>query len=97
MRVIIKPWITEKATQLSEDKNIFTFVVDKKANKLEIAKAIKELYGVSVLNVHTMVYGGGKSTTKYTNRGVSLQANNPWKKALVQVAEGETINFYDNI
>lgn len=97
MKVIIKPWITEKATQQSEERNIFSFIVDKRANKIEIAKAIQELYGVSVVKVHTMVYGGGKDAVKYTNRGVAIQANNPWKKALITVAEGETINFFDNI
>lgn len=96
-RIVIKPLVTEKATKLSEDKNRFTFKVDRKANKLQIKKAIESLYGVSVLDVRTMIYGGGKSSWKYTNKGVVRQPNNPWKKAVVSVADGETINLFDNI
>lgn len=96
-RIVIKPLVTEKATKMSEDKNRFTFKVDRKANKLQIKSAVETLYGVSVLDVHTLVYGGGKSKWKYTNRGVVRQSNNPWKKAVVTVADGETINLFDNL
>lgn len=94
---IIKPLITEKATLQSEQSNRFTFKVEKTANKLEIKKAVERMYGVNVVDVHTMIYGGGKSSVKYTNRGVVLQPNNPWKKAVVTVADGETIDLFNNL
>lgn len=95
--IIKKPIITEKATADSENKNRFTFVVDRKANKLEIKKAVEKMYGVSVDAVRTMNYGGGKSPVKYTNKGIVEQRNGVWKKAIVTVAEGETIDLYSNI
>ncbi len=94
---IIKPLITEKATLQSEQSNRFTFKVERKANKLEIKKAVERMYGVNVVDVRTMIYGGGKSSVKYTNRGVVLQPNNPWKKAVVTVADGETIDLFNNL
>ncbi|MBN9293519.1 MAG: 50S ribosomal protein L23 [Flavobacteriia bacterium] len=95
--VIVKPLITEKATLESEKRNRFAFKVDRKANKVEIKKAVERMYGVNVVSVNTLVYGGGKSSVKYTNRGVVLQPNNPWKKAIVTVADGETIDLFNNI
>ena len=95
--IIKKPLITEKATEASETRNRFTFAVDRGANKLEIKQAVEKLYGVHVTKVHTMIYGGGKSSVKHTNKGIVTQPNNPWKKAVVTVADGETIDLYNNI
>jgi len=95
--IIKKPLITEKATQDSELNNRFAFVVDRKANKIEIKKAIEKMYGVSIESVRTLTYGGGKPSVKYTNKGVVEQRNGVWKKAIVTVAEGETIDLYSNI
>ena len=95
--VIKKPLITEKATLASETRNRFTFAVDRKANKIEIKKAVENMYGVNIVSVHTMTYGGGKSSMKQTNRGIVVQPNNPWKKAVVTVADGETIDLFNNI
>jgi large subunit ribosomal protein L23 len=98
MRTVIKkPIITEKASAETEKYNRFTFVVDRKANKLEIKKAIEKMYGVSVADVRTLNYGGGKPSVKYTNKGIVEQGNGVWKKAIVTVAEGETIDLYSNI
>lgn len=94
--IIKKPIITEKATGESENLNRFTFAVSKDANKIEIKKAVENMYGVSVTKVRTMTYGGGKSSVKYTNKGIVEQPNNPWKKAIVTVAEGETIDLFNN-
>ncbi|MEJ6492392.1 MAG: 50S ribosomal protein L23 [Flavobacteriales bacterium] len=94
--IIKKPIITEKATGASESLNRFTFAVSKDANKIEIKKAVENMYGVSVTKVRTMTYGGGKSSVKYTNKGIVEQPNNPWKKAIVTVAEGETIDLFNN-
>jgi large subunit ribosomal protein L23 len=94
--IIKKPIITEKATAASEKLNRFTFEVSKGANKIEIKKAVEKMYGVQVTDVRTMTYGGGKSSVKYTNKGIVEQKNNPWKKAVVTVAEGETIDLFNN-
>jgi len=95
--VIVKPIITEKASSLSESSNRFSFIVNRKANKLEIKNAVERLYNVTVVSVNTLVYGGGKSSSKYTNRGIVMQGNNPVKKAVVTVADGETIDLFNNI
>ncbi len=96
-QIIKKPIITEKATIDSEMNNRFTFVVDRRANKIEIKKAVENMYGVSVEKVRTMTYGGGKSSVKYTNKGIVEQSNPVWKKAIVTVADGETIDLFNNI
>ena len=95
--IIKKPILTEKATMDSELSNRFSFVVDRRANKIEIKTAIEKLYGVSIEKVRTMTYGGGKAKRKFTSRGVAEQTNSIWKKAIVTVAEGETIDLYENI
>ena len=94
--IIKKPVITEKATAASEKQNAFSFEVDKMANKIEIKKAVEKMYGVQITEVRTMNYGGGKSSTKYTNRGIVEQPNKRWKKAVVTVADGETIDLFNN-
>lgn len=94
--IIKKPVITEKATGQNEKANRFSFVVDRAANKLEIKDAVEKLYGVQVTEVRTMNYGGGKSSVKYTNRGVVEQRSKQWKKAVVTVADGETIDLFSN-
>lgn len=94
--VIKKPIITEKATAATEKQNRFTFAVDREANKIEIKNAVEKLYGVHVTEVRTMNYGGGKSSVKYTNKGIVEQKSRVWKKAVVTVAEGETIDLFNN-
>jgi len=94
--IIKKPIITEKATKASEKFNRFSFVVDRAANKLEIKEAVERMYSVHVNEVRTMNYGGGKSSVKYTNRGIVEQQSKQWKKAIVTVADGETIDLFNN-
>jgi large subunit ribosomal protein L23 len=96
MSILIKPIITEKATDQSELSNCFTFVVDKKANKIEIKKAVESAYGVSVDKVRTMTYPV-KRKSKYTKRGMVTGKTGAYKKAIVQLAEGDNIDFYSNI
>jgi len=94
--IINKPLITEKATSSSEKLNRFTFEVDRKANKIEIKNAVEKMYGVHVTDVRTSNYGGGKSSVKYTNKGIVEQKSKQWKKAVVTVADGETIDLFNN-
>ena len=96
MSIIIKPIVTEKITKDGEVFNRFGFVVDKKANKVQIKKAIEAAYGVRVVNVNTMNVRPDRST-KYTKSGLITGKSNAYKKAIVQVQEGETIDFYNNI
>lgn len=96
MSILIKPVITEKATVQSELSNCFTFEVDKKANKVEIKKAVEAAYGVSVDKVRTINVRPDRST-RYTKTGMVTGKTNAVKKAIVQVAEGETIDLYSNL
>ncbi|MDD3876322.1 MAG: 50S ribosomal protein L23 [Bacteroidales bacterium] len=96
MNVLIKPLITEKMTTVSEKFNRFGFIVDKRANKLQIKKAIEDLYGVSIKEINTMVYNG-KLKSRNTKTGVVQGRTNAFKKAIVTLKEGETIDFYSSI
>lgn len=96
MSIIIKPIVTEKITKDGELFNRFGFVVDKKANKVEIKKAVEAAYGVNVVAVNTMNVRPDRST-KYTKSGMITGKTNAYKKAIVQVQDGETIDFYNNI
>ncbi|MDC9723595.1 MAG: 50S ribosomal protein L23 [Urechidicola sp.] len=96
MNILIKPIITEKMTNDSELNNRYGFVVDKNANKVEIKKAVEVTYGVSVEAVRTMNYPV-KRTTKFTKTGVVSGMKGAYKKAIVQIAEGDNIDFYSNI
>jgi large subunit ribosomal protein L23 len=96
MSVLIKPLITEKMTELSEKRNQYGFVVDRKANKVEIRKAIESQYNVTVISINTMVYAG-KSKRRYTKTAIFDGRTNHFKKAVVTVADGDVIDFYANI
>ncbi len=96
MNILIKPIITEKATKDAEDNNRFTFVVNPKANKIEIKNAVEAAYGVSVTQVRTMNVRPDRRV-RYTKTGVQTGKTTAYKKAVVQVAEGDTIDFYANI
>ena len=96
MSILIKPMITEKATNDSELNNRYTFVVDKKANKIEIKGAVEATYGVSITSVKTLNYPVRRNT-KFTKKGIVSGMKGAYKKAIVQVAEGESIDFYNNL
>ena len=96
MSTLKKPVITEKMTSLTEDLNRYGFVVDHNANKLQIREAIEEMYGVSVESVNTMNYKG-KQKTRYTKTGWVEGRTNKFKKAIVTLVEGDSIDFYSNI
>ncbi len=96
MSILIKPIITEKATADSETFNRYTFQVAIGANKVEIKKAVEATYGVSVEKVRTMVYPVAR-TTKFTKKGVVSGMIGQYKKAIIQLSDGEAIDFYNNI
>lgn len=96
MSILIKPIITEKATNDSELNNRFAFVVNNKANKIEIKDAVESAYGVSVEKVRTMNVRPNRKT-RFTKTGVVTGKTSAYKKAIVQVAEGETIDLYTNL
>jgi large subunit ribosomal protein L23 len=94
--VLIKPILTEKANAQQEKLRRYAFKVDRRANKLEIKKAVEEFYGVNVVDVNTAVVPG-KNKTRYTKAGFIQGMKGAYKKALVTVAEGEAIDLYSNI
>ena len=96
MNILIKPVITEKMTEQSEIFNRFAFVVEKSANKIEIKKAVEETYDVTVKAVKTMVCIG-KKRTRGTKSGFISGRTKTYKKAIVSLSEGDTIDFYSNI
>ena len=94
--ILIKPIITEKMTESGEDLNQYGFIVDKVANKIQIRNAVEEMYGVTVEAVNTMRYRG-KQRSRYTRAGIIKGKENSYKKAVVTLSEGESIDFYSNI
>lgn len=96
MEALIRPIITEKMTAQSEKLNRFGFVVNKNANKIEIKKAVESMYGVSVDSVNTMNYPG-KKRSRNTKSGVISGRTSAYKKAMVTLVEGDTIDFFSNI
>lgn len=96
MGIIIKPIVTEKMTDLGEKLNRFAFMVERKANKLQIKDAVEDLYDVTVTDVNTMNYNG-KYKSRYTKSGILSGKTNAYKKAVVTLKDGDTIDFYSNI
>lgn len=96
MSTLKKPVITEKMTALTEELNRYGFIVDHNANKLQIKEAIEKMYSVSVDTVNTMNYKG-KHKTRYTKAGWVEGRTNKFKKAIVTLVEGDSIDFYSNI
>lgn len=96
MELLKKPIITEKMTMLGEKRNQYAFRVDKRANKIEIKKAIEAMFGITVTAVNTMVYAG-KKKSRYTKAGYVEGRKDSFKKAIVTLKEGDNIDFYSNI
>lgn len=95
-QVLIRPLITEKTSADSEDNNRFSFVVANDANKIEIRKAVEKKYNVDVTGVRT-INVDGKKRSRYTKTGIVTGRSRSFKKAIISVAEGQTIDLYDNI
>ena len=96
LEILLKPILTEKLTAQEDSLHRYGFFVDKTANKVQIKKAIEEMYGVTVESVNTMRYAG-KSKSRFTKAGVIAGKTNAFKKALVTLKDGEKIDFYSNI
>lgn len=93
MSVIIKPVISEKANYLTDLRGDYSFLVDPRANKIQIKLAIEEAYNVKVADVRTMIYAP-KVSAKYTKKGLQIGKTNKLKKAIVTLAEGEVIDIF---
>jgi len=94
--VLIKPILTEKANAQQEKLRRYAFKVSRKANKLEIKKAVEGFYGVTVVDVNTSVMPG-KSKTRFTKAGYIKGQKPAFKKAMVTVSEGESIDLYSAV
>ena len=96
MNILLKPIVTEKMTSQGDKFNRYGFLVDRKANKLQIKKAVEEMYSVTVDSVNTLRYGG-KVKSRNTKSGLLIGKTASTKKAIVTLAEGNKIDFYSNI
>ena len=94
--VLIQPLITEKAEKLSSTLNKYSFIVHRKANKVEIKNAVEKMYGVNVAKVNTMRVMG-KQKVRFTKAGTLAGRKPNYKKAIVTLAQGEVIDFYSNV
>lgn len=96
MEILKRPIITEKASALSEKSGKYTFLVSKKANKVEIKKAVEKMYGVNVEEVNTLIMAS-KPKNRNTKTAIITGRKGTFKKAIVKVADGEMIDFYNEI
>lgn len=96
MDILLKPIVTEKMTIQGDNLNRYGFIVYKNANKIQIKKAVEQMYGVSVAAVNTMRYGG-KTKSRFTKTGVVRGKSPSFKKAIITLNDGEKIDFYSNI
>jgi len=96
MDIIVRPVVTEKMNAQTEGLKKYGFIVDKKANKVQIKKAVENLYGVTVESVNTMYYAG-KRKSRFTKTGFVSGRRNAFKKAVITLKEGDIIDFYSNI
>ena len=95
MNVILKPIVTEKMSTQTEKLNRYAFVVSRSANKIDIKKSVEKLYEVKVKSVRTMNYYG-KTKSRSTQGGVIRGKKNSFKKAIVDLVDGNSIDFYSN-
>ncbi|MCO5248570.1 MAG: 50S ribosomal protein L23 [Chitinophagales bacterium] len=96
MEVLLRPLITEKQSEQTDKLSTYGFVVDRRANKLQVKKEIEDLYGVNVVAVRTHIMPG-KTKTRYTKAGLLSGRKGSYKKAIITLAEGDSIDFYDEI
>ena len=90
--VIRKPIVTEKSNIGREEQNVVTFAVDPRANKHQIRRAVEDLFDVNVLEVRTM-----RMPRKTRRLGKFVGQRPEWKKAIVRLAEGQSIEFFEGV
>lgn len=91
--VLKRPVLTEKSMLMSDDENKYTFEVDMRANKLLVAEAVEETFGVAVQGVRVMIM---PAKTRRTRRGVGVRKSK-WKKAVVELAPGDSIQLFEGV
>ncbi len=91
-QVIVRPVVTERSTELADDRGAYTFIVNKDANKIEIKNAVESLFDVKVRTVRTANYRG-----KWRRMGNAYGRKAAYKKAVVTLAEGQRIDVYEGI
>ena len=91
--VLVRPLITEKVNNQMEKNGRYTFELERRANKLEIKKAVEEFYGVKVTDVNTIVVPG-KSKSRFTKAGFIQGVKGAYKKAVVTLSEGDSIDLF---
>ena len=96
MSIIKKPIVSEKATNTNEVANCVSFIVDPRANKIQIKKAVEDTYSVTVQKVRTMIYAPVRKT-KYTKTGLQKSKSVSFKKAMVQLSDEDNIDSYSNV
>ncbi|MDD4819702.1 MAG: 50S ribosomal protein L23 [Flavobacteriales bacterium] len=96
MDILIRPLITEKMTAITDKSGRYGFIVTPDATKDQIKAAIEKVYNVTVISVNTIRYAG-KARSRYTKAGVVSGRTNAFKKAIVKIADGQVIDFYNNI
>ena len=90
--VIMRPLVTEKSTMAREERNEVSFAVDPRASKHDVRRAVEELFSVQVADVRTM------RMPRKTRRVGRFVGNRPeWKKAIVRLAEGQSIEFFEGV
>jgi len=95
-QILIKPVLTEKMLKLQDSETKYAFIVDKRATKIDVKRAIQERFeDVTVINVQTLTVHG-KSKQMNTRRGITRGRRPSWKKAIVTLREGDSINFFEN-
>ncbi|MBE7176421.1 MAG: 50S ribosomal protein L23 [Mucilaginibacter polytrichastri] len=96
MEILKKPILTEKVSLLTDKLNRYAFKVDQRANKIEIKKAVQDMYGVTVEAVNTLRYSG-KLKSRNTKAGIVTGRPAKFKKAIITLKDGEAIDYYNNI
>ena len=96
MEILLKPIVTEKMTKQGENMNRFGFIVNINANKIQIREAVEDMYNVTVEAVNTMRYAG-KTKSRHTKTGLVSGKTSAFKKAIVTLVDGDTIDFYSNV
>ncbi len=95
-QILIKPIISEKSEKLSEGIGQYSFVVNRKANKIEIRKAVEKLYSVNVNSVNTAIMPA-KSKNRNTRSGMVKGRVSAYKKAVITLSEGDSIDFFGDL